>query len=155
VIRLVVVVVVLGALLGAGRALVAGDDVHVSARPDTAAAADAASCRRASAPVRVRLSRRRWPHIADHVTDVRQRYPLVLHLDRRHADAHRDASLRGVRTREGQDRDEFPPAVAKEGGRGADIRLVPSSENRSSGAYVGNKLRRWCDGQGFVIRVRR
>ena len=85
VIRLVVVVVLLGALLGAGRTLVVGDDdVHVSARPDTAAAADAASCRRASAPVRVRLSRRRWPHVAAHVAAIRDRFPRVWHIDRAH-----------------------------------------------------------------------
>jgi hypothetical protein len=79
----------------------------------------------------------------------------VLHIDRAGAEANREESLRGVPTRPGFDRDEYPPTVAREGGGGADIRYVRSSENRSAGAYMGGRLRGWCDGQRFVILVRR
>ena len=153
-VRLVVVVVLLGVLLGAGRDLAGRGDVDVSARPGTASA-DAASCRRASAPVRVRLSRRRWPHVADHVADIRGRYPAVWHIDPAHDRAHREASLRGVPTRPGYDRDEQPPAMSREGGEGADVRLVPSGENRSQGAAMGARLRPYCDGAPFRLVVRR
>lgn len=119
------------------------------------ASVDARSCRRARRAVRVRVSRARWPHIARHIERARDRYPRVLHLDRRGADENREESLRGVATRPGFDRDEYPPAVAREGGAGADIGLVPSSENRSAGAVLGNRLRPFCDGQRFVFRVRR
>jgi hypothetical protein len=54
----------------------------------------------------VRLSRRRWPNVADHVADVDQPYARVLRLDRRGVDENRAGSLRGVRTRRGFDRDE-------------------------------------------------
>jgi hypothetical protein len=54
----------------------------------------------------VRLSRRRWPNVADHVADVDQPYARVLRLDRRGVDENRAGSLRGVRTRQGFDRDE-------------------------------------------------
>lgn len=50
--------------------------------------------------------------------------------------------------------DEYPPAVSREGGAGADVRLVRSSENRSAGAAMGGRLRPFCDGQAFVMRVR-
>jgi hypothetical protein len=33
--------------------------------------------------------------------------------------------------------------------------LVPSSENRSAGAWMGGRLRPFCDGQRFVFRIRR
>ena len=58
------------------------------------------------------------------------------------------------------DRDEYPPAVGR--GRGAqlvrgssprgwraDVAYVPSSENRSHGATLGNKLARFRDGTRF------
>lgn len=119
-------------------------------------ATGAAECRRRRRPVRIRLSPRRWPHIADHIRDVHRtrRWPRVWHIDRRGADENRDQSIehweqtRGRRFsgagRRGTDRDEVPPAVAREGrrwrGRYADVRLVNSHENRSAGAYLGNRL---------------
>jgi len=64
-------------------------------------------------------------------------------------------------TRPAQDRDEYPPAVGRGHGAGlergsnprgwrADVRYVPSSENRSHGSTLGIKLRRLCNG----VRVR-
>ena len=46
------------------------------------------------------------------------------------------------------DRDEYPPAVARANFR-ADVAYVPSSENRSHGARMGIKLRRFCNGTRF------
>jgi len=119
--------------------------------------------------VRVRLSRTRWPHIADHLADVRRsgKHPQPWHIDRPGADQNRDQSLgywertEGRRydaaARRGKDRDEVPPAVAREGGRWrgryADVRLVLSGENRSAGSYMGNELSAWCDGQAFRLVV--
>ena len=105
-------------------------------RADAPAVSAERGCRRADRVVKVRLSARRWPAIADHVADVDQRFPRVLHLDRAGADANREASLRDVPTRPGFDRDEYPPAASREGGAGADVRYVVSSENRSAGSYM-------------------
>jgi hypothetical protein len=137
-------------------------------------AAYAKDCRSRERAVRVSLSRERWPHIADHVGDVerKHKWPAVLHLDRGGADTNREQSLDhweatkgrrySERERKGKDRDEMPPAVAREGGRWkrrdgrvlyADVRLVDSGENRSAGAYMGNKLESWCDGQAFRLVV--
>ena len=97
--------------------------------------------------VRVRFDDDRWPHIAAHIRFAKRlrksgrlRYPRVFHIDRAGADENRRQALQGIPTRSGYDRDEYPPAVAREGGKGADVRYVRSSENRSAGAYMGNKL---------------
>ena len=57
------------------------------------------------------------------------------------------------------DRDEYPPAVGRGAGRGwseaatrgwrADVRYVPSGENRFHGASLGNQLESFCDGTRF------
>jgi hypothetical protein len=76
------------------------------------------------------------------------------------SDARRERLLQNVPTRDGLDRDEYPPAVGRGRGAGltagsdplgwrADVRYVPSAENRSHGARVGIKLRRFCDGTRF------
>jgi hypothetical protein len=77
--------------------------------------------------------------------------PRILHWDPADAAAHRRASLRGVKTAPGQDRDEYPPAASAEGGAGADVRLIPSSDNRSAGARMGAVMRPFCAGQAFIV----
>ena len=81
-------------------------------------------------------------------------------LNRPGADARRDRLLEDFPTRDGFDRDEYPPAVGRGKGKGlergrhprgwkADVAYVPSSENRSHGSSLGIKLRRFCDGTRF------
>lgn len=82
---------------------------------------------------------------------VRRGQPRILHLDRKDADAHRAASLRGIPTEPGMDRDEYPPAATVEGGAGADVAYVPPSDNRSAGAIMRAQLAPFCDGQAFVL----
>ena len=53
----------------------------------------------------------------------------------------RQESLRGYSMLSGFDRDEFPYATTKEGGKGAAVNYVPSSENRSHGANLGSFIR--------------
>jgi hypothetical protein len=81
-------------------------------------------------------------------------------LNRRGADERRERLLRDIPTRDGFDRDEHPPAVGRGRGPGlergrnprggkADVRYVPSSENRSHGASLGNQLEPFCNGTRF------
>ena len=81
-------------------------------------------------------------------------------LNRRGANDRRERLLRDIPTRDGFDRDEYPPAVGRGRGSGlergrdprgwkADVRYVPSSENRSHGASLGNKLADFCDRTRF------
>lgn len=100
-------------------------------------------------PVKIEVSAARWPHIADHVADVRKHYREVLHLDRAGADENRSQSLAGFPTRKGYDRDEYPPALSAEGGEGANVRYVIASENRSQGSVMGNALEPYCNGTHF------
>ena len=77
--------------------------------------------------------------------------PRVLHIARSLFKAHRAASLRGIPTKHGFDRDEYPPAFSLEGGAGADVDYVESSDNRSAGSRMGKQLQPYCDGQGFIL----
>jgi hypothetical protein len=81
-------------------------------------------------------------------------------LNRRGADERRERLMRDIPTRDGFDRDEYPPAVGRGRGPGlergrdprgwkADVRYVPSSENRSHGASLGNRLADFCNGTRF------
>ena len=102
----------------------------------------------------VRLDDDRWPLTTDHILDaIRAGERRILHLDRRRADQHRAEATRGIPTRRGFDRDEYPPAFSREGGRGADVRYVRSSDNRGAGASLGSQMRPYCNGQRFRVRV--
>ena len=128
--------------------------------PDTTPR-DADECARPRRIVRTSFSRTKYPHIRRHFRRaVRRGWPKVLVLNRSGADERRDRLLEGYPTRTGYDRDEYPPAVGRGRGRGlergrnprgwkADVAYVDSSENRSHGATMGIKLRRFCDGTRF------
>jgi len=77
--------------------------------------------------------------------------PRVLHIDRVHAKTHRTVSLRGTPTKRGFDRDEYPPAASAEGGAGANVAYVESRDNRSAGSRMKLQLKRYCDGQAFIL----
>ncbi|WP_422773325.1 putative T7SS-secreted protein [Plantactinospora sp. WMMC1484] len=82
--------------------------------------------------------------------------PSILTIDRAGADANRADSLRGVepRGRDGLDRDEYPPAMFAEGGEGASVKYIDSSDNTGAGASMGNRLRGLPDGAMIKITVR-
>jgi hypothetical protein len=97
----------------------------------------------------------RYPESADHIDDAQggrsyrgdestayeKFQPGVLTLNRDGAKANRAASLRGVPSAPaGYDRDEYPPAVFKEGGAGASVLNIPRSDNRGAGSSMGNQL---------------
>ena len=120
-----------------------------------------ASCTKPSRVQPISFSRTKYPNIRRHFRGaVRRGRPRTLILNRGGADARRDRLLGGFPTREGFDRDEYPPTVGRGRGKGlvrgsnprgwkADVRYVPSSENRSHGSTLGIKLRRFCDGTKF------
>jgi hypothetical protein len=106
------------------------------------------------------FSKTKYPNIRKHfLAAIAKGWPRILVLNRPGASSRRDRLLEDVPTRKGDDRDEYPPAVAR--GRGfhirgvnprgwmADVAYVPSSENRSHGSTMGIKLKRFCNGQKF------
>jgi Deoxyribonuclease NucA/NucB len=131
------------ALLCLFAALLAGcSNVATAERP-------AASCVSPRAVVPIGFSANKYPNIRRHYERaVAHGFPTVLVLHRAGADTRRDRLLQSRATRSGMDRDEYPPAVGRASVR-ASVGYVPSSENRSHGATLGIKLRRYCDGTRF------
>lgn len=124
-----------------------------------------AGCVKPSAVQQIGFSATKYPNIRRHfLKAIRGGWPATLVVDRRGTDARRDRLLANVATRDGYDRDEYPPAMGR--GRGsealtrganpvgwmASVMLVPSSENRSHGSVMGIKLRRFCSGTRFSYR---
>ena len=128
---------------------------------DTEAEAGAAGCVRPTGVQRIVFSAEEYPNVRRHFRGaLRRGWPRRLVLNRRGADERRERALRDIPTREGFDRDEYPPAVGRGHGPGlergrhprgwkADVRYVPSSENRSHGASLGNELEPFCNGTRF------
>ncbi|HST42228.1 MAG TPA: NucA/NucB deoxyribonuclease domain-containing protein [Conexibacter sp.] len=111
----------------------------------------ASACQRTARVVEVGISATRYPRVLAHIdAAVRAGWPRVLRIRRDGAAARRDRALRGIPTRPGYDRDEWPMAMARADWR-AHVAYVPSGENRGAGASVGLKLRRWCDGTRFTV----
>jgi hypothetical protein len=135
----------------------AGGDPH----PDPPAGTNPTGCVRPSAVQNISFSKTKYPNIRRHFLDaLRKGWPRTLVLNRSGADARRDRLLASYPTRSGLDRDEYPPAVGRGKGPGlergvnprgwrADVRYVPSHENRSHGSTMGIKLRRFCNGTHF------
>lgn len=125
---------------------VVGGDVVTAPRDERAAEG---SCVRPAGVARISFSSTKYPNIRRHVRAALARgWPAVLVLTRDGADVRRERLLDAYATRPGMDRDEYPPAVGRRRWR-ADVAYVPSAENRSHGATLGIKLRRFCDGTRF------
>ncbi len=97
----------------------------------------------------------KYPETAAHIVAALKRGETpICTIDREGADNNRDHSLKGIPTKEGYDRDEFPMAMCDEGGTGADVAYVHSSDNRGSGSWVGNQLADYPDGTRVLIIVK-
>lgn len=89
----------------------------------------------------------RYPKTAEHIQNaIAKGESAVCTIDRDGAQENRDDSLRGIPTKKGLDRDEWPMAMCSEGGAGADIEYIPPSDNRGAGSWVGNALEGYPDG---------
>lgn len=137
-----------------------------SSIPSPTAAAPRATtprtCRRPSGVQHIAMSRTRYPNIYAHAeAAIAAGWPRVLVINRAGATARRARLLARMPTRDGMDRDEYPPAVGRGLGptleqgsnpRGwmADVQYVPAAENRGHGQLLGVRLRHLCDGVRFV-----
>ncbi|GLY04517.1 MULTISPECIES: excalibur calcium-binding domain-containing protein [Actinoplanes] len=120
----------------------------------TTVAAEAAACTRTTATIGVPLDAEDHRDILRHARDaIAKGYPAVLVLNRPGADERRRKALTTIPTKRGYDRDEYPPAIGR-AVVAADVRHVPSAENRSAGALMGSTLQRYCDGTKFAYSVR-
>ena len=89
----------------------------------------------------------RYPETAEHIQEaIKSGESAVCTIDREEAEDNRKDSLKGVPTKKGYDRDEWPMAMCAEGGSGADIEYITPSDNRGAGSWVGNQLEGYADG---------
>lgn len=149
----------------AGRAGAAAAAATTPARAATAAEAQGAriatgastraaatSGRAIGKPVDVVISRSRHPAAAEHILHAqRTGQPSILTLDRANAAQRRSESLRYINNRSrrpaGQfDRDEYPPAMFREGGNPSSVRYINSHDNRGAGTSMRWQLEGHADG---------
>ncbi|WP_456300072.1 NucA/NucB deoxyribonuclease domain-containing protein [Proteus columbae] len=74
-------------------------------------------------------------------------------VDRDGAAKRRRESLKNIDPAKGSDRDEYPPAMFKEGGTGASVRLISPSDNRGAGSCIGHQCRELPDGTVVIIKL--
>ncbi|MEC0234477.1 NucA/NucB deoxyribonuclease domain-containing protein [Paenibacillus kribbensis] len=97
----------------------------------------------------------KYPETAQHIKEaIAAGHSNTCTIDREGADHNRELSLKGVPTKKGKDRDEWPMAMCGEGGAGADIRYITPSDNRGAGSWVGHKLDDYPDGTRveFIVK---
>jgi hypothetical protein len=105
-----------------------------------------------SQPVKITLSEKEYPEYAQRIKRVNGEGKTYT-LDRVGALSRRKAALSPSAAKLGFDRDEWPPAIAVEGGAGADVSYMDPSVNRAAGASIGNQLRKYEDGTKFTIDI--
>jgi len=104
--------------------------------------------------VKIDFPEDRYPLTAKHIKDaIEKGESKICTIDRAGAEENRKLSLKGIPTRSGYDRDEWPMAMCEEGGEGADIEYIPPSDNRGAGSWVGNQLDQYEDGTKVFIEV--
>lgn len=97
----------------------------------------------------------KYPKTAEHILKAIEKGETnICTIDRKGATENRRESLKGIPTKKGYDRDEFPMAMCEEGGYGADVEYVPLSDNRGSGSYISNQVEHLKDGSKFMIDVK-
>jgi hypothetical protein len=102
----------------------------------------------------VKVSKSKYPEAAQHIEDAQNAgYPSTLTIDRSGKTTRRQESLSGYSKVSGKDLDEYPPAMFEEGGSGASIRPITSSDNRGAGACIGNQCRSYPNGTRVQIVV--
>ena len=100
------------------------------------------------------ISKSKYPETAGHIGDaIKAGHPDVVTINRGGASSNRRASLKGVDTRAGKDRDEWPMAVFREGGKGASVRHIDPSDNRGAGSSIGNVLQNLPNGTRVKISI--
>lgn len=89
----------------------------------------------------------RYPETALHIKEsIEKGHSDICTIDREGADNRRKQSLKGIPTKPGYDRDEYPMAMCEEGGKGADVKYISPSDNRGAGSWVGHQVSEYPDG---------
>lgn len=106
----------------------------------------------AAKPRDVLVSRGRYPESAANIDHAqRMGQPTVLTLDRAGAAERRRESLQHIKRQPdrpiaGLDRDEYPPALTREGGFNSNVRYINAGDNRGAGKTIERQVRDLPDG---------
>jgi RHS repeat-associated protein len=94
----------------------------------------------------------KYPETARHIREAQANgQPQVLTIDRGGAKGRRADAMDGNPVVPGRDRDEYPPAMFREGGAGASVRPISPSDNRGAGSCMGAQCRGLADGTPIRI----
>lgn len=110
-------------------------------------------------PAQAIISRGRYPETAAHIKEAqRLGQPSMLSIDRAGATERRRESLRYLARRAGRqivgrDRDEYPPAMTREGGFNSDVRYVRAADNRGAGKSFERQVRTLPEGARVRILI--
>ncbi|OAS17750.1 hypothetical protein A8708_14775 [Paenibacillus oryzisoli] len=97
----------------------------------------------------------RFPETAAHIKSAEDHGKSnFCTIDCKGADENRNQSLKGVPTKKGYDRDEYPMAMCAEGGQGADIEYVTPADNLGAGSFIANQSEKFEDGTKVMIVVK-
>jgi len=113
----------------------------------------------AAKPRDVLVPRSRYPEAAANIEHAqRMGQPTVLTLDRVNATERRRASLQHIKRKpdrliSGKDRDEYPPALTREGGFNANVRYIDAGDNRGAGKAMERQVRDLPDGARIRVLV--
>ncbi len=96
----------------------------------------------------------KYPETAEHIRQaIAKGKSAICTIDREGAEDNRAESLKGMPTKKGYDRDEWPMAMCQEGGVGADIAYISPSDNRGAGSWVGNQLEDYPNGTKVLLML--
>lgn len=102
----------------------------------------------------LRLERSQYPATFGHIADaIKLGHASIVIILRNAAKSNRKLSLKGIKTRIGLDRDEWPMAMFKEGGKDAHVRHIDPSDNRGAGSSIGDILSDLPDGTKIKVVV--
>lgn len=104
------------------------------------------------------LQRSKYPEVAAHVEHAqRNGQPTVLHIDRAGAAARRAAATGTVSLKRKPaphyERDEYPPAMTREGGFNSNVRFLSRHGNRGAGATIRAQTSQLPDGTKIRVLV--
>lgn len=103
----------------------------------------------------ITVDKSKYPESAKHIEDAQNAgQPSTLIIDRSGAAQRRRESLKDVPVVPQMDRDEYPPAMFKEGGTGSSVRPITPSDNRGAGACIGIQCRGLPDGSTVIIKTK-
>jgi hypothetical protein len=138
-----------------GQARNTAEHLRQPASTPTSTGAGAGASSGPSGQIRIiEIHRSEHPQTAAHIEAAQcAGQPITLTIDRAGIAARRRQSLKGADKEPGQDRDEYPPAMFKEGGTGASVQSIDPKDNRGAGAIIGNQCRDLPDGAKVIIKV--